>query len=99
MIGGGVSGKDIVERLSKTASRVTLSRRKRPIGIQLERLHEQLTYSNITIQDIVVKFSSTGATFIDGSYQTFDAVILATGIFICNSLIIVLFKILISKTI
>lgn len=80
VIGGGHSGTDIVEFLSKTASRITFSRHKRPNATQTERIYQQQLYSEkVILRDDVVSFTTTGATFIDGSHQTFDAVICATG--------------------
>lgn len=80
MIGAKTSGYDLSNLLSETASRVTLSRHKNPnetVDALKHRLHPYL--KNVTFKDDVMRFTSNGAEFIDGTHQTFDAVILATG--------------------
>lgn len=80
MIGAKTSGYDLSNLLSETASRVTLSRHNNPnetVDALKHRLHPYL--KNVTFKDDVMRFTSNGAEFIDGTHQTFDAVILATG--------------------
>lgn len=76
MIGGGVSGRDLVNHLSKTVSRVTLSQHKIP-----NKTTEILkSYSSrVTYRENVKRFTLNGAEFMDGSSQSFDVVIYATG--------------------
>lgn len=71
IVGGGPSGIDMVNQLSNTAIRVTLSQRK--------HLNSSEFPSNVILQEEVVRFTPTGAEFIDGTHQTFSVVILATG--------------------
>lgn len=83
MIGGGNSGRDIVEHLAETAKRVVFSQHKRASESDEQYDHRMSWYSKIaTIKDNVKSFSKNGATFIDGTYHTFDAVIFATGKFL-----------------
>lgn len=98
VIGAGPSGVDIVAHLSKTASQVTFSQRKIPNETKEERdKRVSLLPRNTTLQDDVKRFTAAGAEFIDGSHQTFDVVIYATGtdrlllLVLDTTLIIVLF--------
>lgn len=85
MIGNGISGRDIIQHLLKTVRRVTLSRHKPRNKTQTELMQLQSLHSDkLTIKDDVVSFTSNGANFIDGSYQTFDAVIFTTGILLIS---------------
>lgn len=71
---------DLVAHLSKTANRITFSQHKRPNETKEEREQRQsLLPPNAVLQDNVKNFTATGAEFIDGTHQTFSAVILATG--------------------
>lgn len=80
VIGSGPSGLDLVDHLSKTASRVTFSQRKVPNESQESRAKRISLLPRYTqLQDEVKCFTPTGAQFFDGSHQTFDAVIYATG--------------------
>lgn len=80
MIGGGSSGIDIVSHLGKTASQVTFSTHKMPHETKEEReKRESQMPSNTKLQDDVKRFTATGVEFIDGSHQTFDVIIYATG--------------------
>lgn len=82
VIGGGSSGIDIVAHLGKTASNVTFSQHKIPDETKEEReKRESIMPKNSKLQDDVKRFTTTGVEFIDGSHQTFDAVIYATGNF------------------
>lgn len=77
VIGAGPSGVDIVDHLSKTAHRITLSQHK--IRNNSEEAHK-LLLKNVEIQNDVKQFTANGVEFADGSQQSFDAVIYATGI-------------------
>lgn len=82
MVGGGPSGIDIVDHLSKTVNRLTFSQHKRPNETAEERKQRQSLFSSkVTLQDNVKRFTPNGAEFIDGSEQAFDFVFFATGIF------------------
>lgn len=66
--------------LGKTASNVTFSQHKIPNESREEReKRESILPSNTKLQDDVKRFTPTGVEFIDGSHQTFDVVIHATG--------------------
>lgn len=80
MIGGGVSGRDLVNHLSKTASRVTFSQHKIPNETTEALKQRQRFYSSkVTLKENVKRFTPNGAEFIDDSRQSFDVVIYATG--------------------
>lgn len=80
MVGGGPSGIDLVDHLSKTANRITFSQHKKPNETAEERKQRQSLFSSkVTLQDNVKRFTPTGAEFIDGSHQTFNVVFYATG--------------------
>lgn len=80
VIGGGVSGRDLVIHLSKTANRVTFSQHKVPNETAEERKQRASWLSpNVILQDDVKRFTPTGTEFIDGSQQTFDIVFFTTG--------------------
>lgn len=67
VIGNGASGLDLKKHISKVANQVTLSiRRYQP-------------YYSDYMKGEVMRFTATGAEFKDGTNQTFDAVIFATG--------------------
>lgn len=80
MIGGGPSGIDLVEHLSKTTNRLTFSQHIKPNETAEERKQRASLFSSkVTLQENVKRFTPTGAEFIDGSQQTFDVVFFATG--------------------
>lgn len=80
VIGGGPSGIDLVSHLSKTASRITFSQHKRSDESKESFEKRQLLLpENVTLQENVKRFTSTGVEFIDGSHQTFEVVFFATG--------------------
>lgn len=79
VIGGGVSGRDLVRQLSKTANRVTFSQHKIANETAKERTRASWLSPNVILQDDVKRFTPTGAEFIDNSLQVFDVVIYATG--------------------
>lgn len=80
VIGGGSSGIDIVAHLGKTANKVTFSQHKIPHETKEEReKREGQMPSNCKSQEDVKRLTSTGAEFIDGSHQSFDVIIYATG--------------------
>ncbi|XP_031638724.1 senecionine N-oxygenase-like [Contarinia nasturtii] len=80
VIGLGPSGMDITGQLSKVATRITFSQFKRPNETKEEREHRKsLLPPKTTLQDDVKRFTTNGAEFIDGTHETFSAVIFATG--------------------
>lgn len=80
VIGAGFSGIDLVQQMSKTANRITFSQHKVPNETAEARAkRESLMPSNTKLQDNVKRFTATGAEFIDGTHETFNAVIYATG--------------------
>lgn len=80
VIGAGPSGVDLVAHLSKTACRVTFSQHKVANETKEAReKRESILPPNTKLQDDVKRFTKTGAEFMDGTHQTFDAVIYATG--------------------
>lgn len=82
VVGAGPSGVDLVVHLSKTASRVTFSQHRVPNETVEEReKRESLLPPNTTPKEDLKQYTSTGVEFIDGTHQTFDVVIYATGIF------------------
>lgn len=83
IIGSGPSGVDLVAHLSKTACRVTLSQHKVANETKEAReKRESILPPNTKLQDDVKRFTKTGAEFMDGTHQTFDAVIYATGAYL-----------------
>lgn len=82
MIGGGPSGTDLMTFIQKTASRVTISRRKHCSFVYNKRFKNLQAKSkkNVTFQGELKRLTSTGAEFSDGSHQTFTVVIYATGL-------------------
>lgn len=80
IIGAGPSGMDLASQLSHVAERITFSQHKKPDETKEQRAHrEQLMPPKTTLQDNVVRFTATGAEFLDGTHQTFSVVIFATG--------------------
>lgn len=80
VIGGGPSGTDLISHLSKTASRITFSQHKRSHETRESfEKRQQLLPENVTLQENVKRFTSSGAEFIDGSHKTFEVVFFATG--------------------
>ncbi|XP_031632889.1 senecionine N-oxygenase-like [Contarinia nasturtii] len=77
IIGGGPSGVDIAQLISKTAKRVMLSTNT---DILLsDDVRQKLYGKNSTFKPVVRRLTSNGADFEDGTSQTFNAVIFATG--------------------
>ncbi|XP_031617452.1 senecionine N-oxygenase-like [Contarinia nasturtii] len=76
LIGGGDSGTDIAFQLSKTANRVTWSRRKpkEPTAKEQKGYGETVTFKN----DVKL-LTSNGAEFMDNTQQDFTVIIYATG--------------------
>lgn len=71
---------DLVDHLSKIASRLTFSQHKvSNESKEAREKRESLLPRGTKLQDDVQRFTSTGVEFIDGSHQAFDAVIFATG--------------------
>lgn len=80
VIGGSVSGLDLVISLSNVVKSLTLSVKKRPNDTEELRKKRQQTLPAKTILKYnVQRFTADGAEFIDGTRQTFTAVIFATG--------------------
>lgn len=71
MIGGGPSGIDLVIQLSKSVKSVTFSQRG--------HFDPNEFPSKTVFQGEVVRFTSTGVEFMDGTNQSFSVVFLATG--------------------
>lgn len=81
VIGAGSSGLDATVQLAETAKSVTLSRHKIPDETPEAREHRLSVWPPTVIQkEDVARFTPTGAEFVDGSNQTFDTIIFATGI-------------------
>lgn len=82
IIGGGSSAKDLVEHLSKTATKLTWSQHKHAdeTSEQYEK-RKSLLPTNATLQGDVKRFTETGAEFMDGTHETFSVVFFATGRF------------------
>lgn len=79
VIGGGNSGREIVERLNDTF-KIVFSQRKRIHEPDDKHLHRMRIYSNIaTIKGEVQQFNENGAVFKDKTTDFFDTIIFATG--------------------
>lgn len=80
VIGTGPSGVDLVIHLSNVAKRVTISRNKpkHETKEQYEKRQNSLPPKTI-LKDNVKHFTTDGAEFIDGSRDTYDTIIYATG--------------------
>lgn len=76
VIGSGASGTDIAFQLSKTANRVTWSRRSQNAPSEEEL---KVYGKNVTFQNNVKHLTKNGAKFVDGTNQNFTVVIYATG--------------------
>ncbi|XP_031629912.1 senecionine N-oxygenase-like isoform X2 [Contarinia nasturtii] len=76
VIGSGNSGMDIVLQLSKTANRVTWSRRKPKEPTEEER---RVYGDTVTFKNDVERLISNGVEFMDGTHQNFTVIICATG--------------------
>lgn len=88
VIGAASSGLDLTVQLSETADRVTLSRHKIRNETAEARDHRLRVFPPaVTQKDDVVRFTPTGAEFVDNSSQMFDVVIFATGIDRLTSLV------------
>lgn len=72
VIGGGPSALDIAYEISKVADRVTLSHhlKQKPLTI---------FPNNLGQKPDVLEITETGATFIDGSSENFNAIVFCTG--------------------
>lgn len=77
VIGNGASGVDVLRLLSKTSERVTFSVKKQS-DKSFEMLRSKLP-EKCSLQNVVKRFTETGAEFVDGSHETFTTVIWATG--------------------
>lgn len=79
VIGAGTSGIDIIHQLPKMAStRVTLSRRESPYdSTELRKILEE--FFGCKLKGDVERFTSDDVEFKDGSRQSFEIVIFATG--------------------
>ncbi|XP_031627928.1 senecionine N-oxygenase-like [Contarinia nasturtii] len=77
IIGSGESARDIGRLLSKTAKRIAISTNQRPFESDEARL--QLYGANFSYKPTVKCFTPNGAAFSNGTSQTFDTVIYATG--------------------
>lgn len=74
---------DLVDHLSKIVNRLTFSQHKvSNESKEAREKWESLLPRGTKLQEDVKRFTSTGVEFIDGSHQTFDAIIFATGIII-----------------
>lgn len=80
VIGAGPSGIDIVNLLSETSKHVTFSQKKNAHGSDdtFEKKRKVMA-TNYTLQEVVKRFTMTGAEFHDGTHETFDTIIWATG--------------------
>lgn len=76
VIGSGPSGMDIVLQLSKMANRVTWSRKQADKPGERERKEYG---NNVSLKTTVRLLTTNGAEFMDGTHETFTAVIYATG--------------------
>lgn len=80
IIGAFASGLDITVHLSSVAKSVTLSQNKPKNETQEDFVKRQNSFPEGTIlKNIVKRFFSNGAEFVDGTRDTFTAVIYATG--------------------
>lgn len=77
IIGNGASGIDMVQLLAHTSQHTTFSVKKQSHEA-FEKLRDSMP-ANCTLQDVVKRFTPTGAEFIDGVHDTFDTVIWAIG--------------------
>lgn len=84
MIGASFSGVDLVIHLSKVANRITLSENKKPNDTdeRREKFRNGLPPQTI-IKANVKRLTADGAEFVDGSNDTFTAIIYATGSIYC----------------
>ncbi|XP_031618998.1 senecionine N-oxygenase-like [Contarinia nasturtii] len=76
VIGSGSSGSDIIFQLSKTANRVTWSKRTYTDETEEER---KVYGETVTFKNNVKLLTSSGAEFLDGTHQNFTVIIYATG--------------------
>ncbi|XP_031629027.1 senecionine N-oxygenase-like isoform X2 [Contarinia nasturtii] len=75
-VGNGKSAKDIVLQLSKSANRVTWSRRNPKEPTEEER---KVYGETVTFKNDVKLLTSNGTEFMDNTHQDFTAIIYATG--------------------
>lgn len=66
-------------QLSNIAERVTLSQKKQLNDIEGAHEKRQSLPAKTTLRGEVKRFTADGAEFIDGTQETFDAIIYATG--------------------
>lgn len=81
VIGKGPSGVDIAHHLSKTAHRITLSQHAMRNNSEEAK---KLLLPNVELRNVIKQFTSSGVEFTDGTLQSFDAVIYATGMRFSN---------------
>lgn len=77
VIGNGTSGMDMVQLLAHSSERTAFSVRKQSEAA-FEELRGHLP-ANCSLRSVVRRFTATGAEFVDGTYETFTAVIWAIG--------------------
>lgn len=81
LIGMAASGLDLMLQLQNVANRITISRKK-PMHLTEDAPLEQqqpVLPPKTVLKDSVKRFTSDGAEFIDGSWQSFTTIIYATG--------------------
>lgn len=80
LIGAGPSAKDFTHQLYGIADRLTLSQHKPPNESDEDReIRKSKLPPNTTLQGDVIRFTKTGAEFLDGSHDQFSVIIFATG--------------------
>lgn len=77
VIGGGPSGVDIAQHISKTAKYVTLSTKEK-ISLS-DQIRMEAYGKNSSFRPIVYRFTPKGAVFDDNTFREFNVVIFATG--------------------
>lgn len=81
LIGMAASGLDLMLQLQNVANRITISRKK-PMHLTEDAPLEQqqpVLPPKTVLKDSVKRFTSDGAEFIDGSWQSFTTIVYATG--------------------
>ncbi|XP_031621692.1 dimethylaniline monooxygenase [N-oxide-forming] 3-like isoform X2 [Contarinia nasturtii] len=80
IVGAGPSGKDITIHVATYANRVTLSRHIPDDENEQDFQKLQVGFGpKVTLRGEVQRLTENGAEFKDGTYQTFDSIIFATG--------------------
>lgn len=74
VIGNGPSGRDLVCLLSRTTNQITWSQRIKQIVDPNE------IPSTVRFKGEVIRFSETGAEFVDNTHEEFSVIIYATGV-------------------